>query len=153
MKIPEPNMALRGGFTLVELMIVVAIIGVLASLAIPNFVEMQYRAKRAEAPANVAGIKTATIAYESVHDNFLRVKVHPPSDPDKKSRSWKGGNPDFVELGWAPDGHVRGQYSVSTAKSDFTVNGVTDVDDDQNDAVYTATRSVVPIFLNNNDTY
>jgi len=143
----------RKGFTLVELMIVVAIIGVLASLAIPNFVEMQYRAKRAEAPANVSGIKTAAIAYESVNDKFLRVKAHPTSDPDKKARSWKGGNADFIELGWEPDGHVRGQYSISTSKSDFTVNGVIDVDNDQNDAVYTATRSIVPLFLNNNDTY
>jgi prepilin-type N-terminal cleavage/methylation domain-containing protein len=47
------------GFTLIELMIVVAIIGVLASIAIPSFVRMQARARQAEVSTNLKSLYTA----------------------------------------------------------------------------------------------
>ena len=101
----------------------------------------------------VSGIKTAEIAYESKADAFLAVGAYPTGDPDKSPHKWNGGNVGFQKLGWIPDGDLRGQYSVTTSTSDFTVNGVTDVDGDNNDSVYTATRSISVVFLNANDTY
>jgi type IV pilus assembly protein PilA len=50
---------LSKGFTLIELMIVVAIIGILAAIAIPNFIKYQLRAKFSEAATNVEGLRKA----------------------------------------------------------------------------------------------
>src|SRR6476660_3236451 len=58
------------GFTLIELMIVVAIIGILAAIAIPNFLAYQARAKQSEAKTNLGGIYTSEIGYFGEYNDF-----------------------------------------------------------------------------------
>jgi len=58
------------GFTLIELMIVVAIIGILAAIAIPNFMNYQCKAKQSEAKSSLGNIKTMQEAYWAEYDTY-----------------------------------------------------------------------------------
>lgn len=58
------------GFTLIELMIVVAIIGILAAIAIPAYQDYVAKSQAAEAPTLVSGVKTPVELYVSTHGQF-----------------------------------------------------------------------------------
>jgi type IV pilus assembly protein PilA len=60
----------KKGFTLIELMIVVAIIGILAAIAIPNFMNYQCKAKQSEAKSNLGAIRTAQEVYMAEHSTY-----------------------------------------------------------------------------------
>ena len=58
------------GFTLIELMIVVAIIGILAAIAIPNFMNFMAKTKRSEVKYNLAAIYKCQISYFGENNAF-----------------------------------------------------------------------------------
>jgi type IV pilus assembly protein PilA len=71
----------QAGFSLVELMVVVAIIGILATIAVPNFQRFQARAKQASAKTELSGIFTAQkaffVEYQSYHGDLQMIGFVP----------------------------------------------------------------------------
>ena len=118
------NMKKREGFTLIELMIVVAIIGILAAIAIPNFIKFQLRSKAGEGKINLAGIRTAEESYFADAGTYLDF----PESPAAMGGQLK------VPFGAAPlcpsplPAESSFQYlSISCCVSQFTTNEIASV--------------------------
>ena len=81
------------GFTLIELMIVVAIIGILAAIAIPNFIKFQARSKQGEAKSNLKSLFTAQRSYFQEKDRYLNTIGDIGFGPERANRYayWNGG--------------------------------------------------------------
>lgn len=116
------------GFTLIELMIVVAIVGILAAIAIPNFIGMQKRAKTTEAKSNLGEIWTLQEAYRAESDTYVQPSGTLPEGLYDGTTGW-------AELGFYPKGTTRYAYSITNADAtSFTAQATGDIDNDgQND--------------------
>ena len=103
------------GFTLVEILIVVVIIGILAGIAVPMYSNVQEKAKVAATQAELSGIKTALVLWEMEHGA-------PPEDDeldtfisnlgsDMESGGESDGEPDGE-----PDELYLGKYKLAIHK-------------------------------------
>ncbi len=63
----------KKGFTLIELMIVVAIIGILAAIAIPNFLTYQLKSRQSEARTNLGGIRSSESSHNGLFGCYMGI--------------------------------------------------------------------------------
>ena len=131
----------RKGFTLVELMIVVAIIGILAAIAIPNFLQFRLKAKTSEAKSNLGAIRSTEVAYFAEWNFYVAGITMANANPDPRTvagtRATKIAwvtTSRFSILGFAPEGSVFYSYYLEPTGSNFdastfTAHAIGDLDD------------------------
>jgi type IV pilus assembly protein PilA len=124
------------GFTLIELMIVVAIIGILAAIAIPNFLQYQMKSRQSEAKTNLQAIKTSEVSFQGEQGCYLGVPpegvVAPAAGTKTIPFTWGVGvaprvppvtwciaggfltGLGFNDIGFRATGNVNYQYAVDS---------------------------------------
>lgn len=93
MRLPLQRFGRRRGFTLIEIMVVVVILGILAATIIPQFMGTTHDAKVSSAKTHIADLESAVERFHVHMDRYpsaeegLKVLVTPPAGEDKK---WRG---------------------------------------------------------------
>lgn len=139
------------GFTLIELMITVAIVGILASVAIPLYIKYTYKARTAEAKTNLGGIRTSQVAFKASYDTYCNTRIEPtvaglPTGLKKPWPSFSSGNVQpppsetgqgtFSDIGFEPAGQVYYHYGCAFLDQAVRCEAASDLDGNGGPAVY-----------------
>jgi len=124
------------GFSLLELMIVVALIGILAAVAIPNFERYQYRTRRGEGFTNLASLAKTQRAFAAEFNRYIGVAPSPVDPLGPVPADWESSAAvEFLTLGWKPEGDVLFRYDTNANDIDagccqgcFTATAYSDID-------------------------
>ncbi len=117
---------LNKGFTLIELMIVVAIIGILAAIAIPNFLRYQLRSKFAELRTNVEAIRKSQeslrqaerqVCLNAATGQYVAFTRIPTGAAPPGTTKFVWAEADYAAAGridWNVEGGTYGIYAANT---------------------------------------
>jgi prepilin-type N-terminal cleavage/methylation domain-containing protein len=122
----------RGGFTLLELMMTAAVIGVLAAIAIPLFTSYQLRSKSAEAKLNLGALRVLEEGFYSEYQTYRSANPEPATIPGSVAVVFDEIASDFGPLGFVPEGRVYFSYGVAVNDdgSGYTADAGADIDAD-----------------------
>lgn len=128
----KPHRQSQAAFTLVELMVVVAIIGVLSAIAIPLFSSHQLRTKSSEGKVNLGAIRVAEEIYFSESGTYLAATAQPTSYKNTSPVEFQFEDTNYEILGWAPEGRVYFSYTIGITplSNGFTAVAMADIDGD-----------------------
>lgn len=118
------------GFSLIELMIVVVIIGVLTTIAIPSYQEYVRKSRTAEAESNVSSIAQYEEQYYSENNQYYTAAANPASVPTSAdpggALTFNAASANWVELGaiFTNNTSVRFQYRVAAGQFSSTATDV-----------------------------
>jgi type IV pilus assembly protein PilA len=107
----------RKGFTLIELMVVVAIIAILAAIAIPQYRKFQLKSKTVEAKENIGAIVTAEESFAAEHGQYAQCSAAPNGvTPNATKHPWSvaTAGAGFDLIGFKPAGDVYYVYGVKS---------------------------------------
>ena len=122
----------RRGFTLLEMMVAVAIVGLLAAISIPLFTSYQLRSKSAEAKLNLGALRVLEESFYGEYQVYRSANAEPAAIPGAVAAAFDDVTSDFGPLGFVPEGRVYFSYGVAVSGdgSGFTADAGADIDAD-----------------------